>query len=347
MVAEMVRHVRPLAQTAFHTVRRATADADLIVHSFLMTDAGHTLARMQGVPEVSAQFFPVFLTTAAFPSVVLPDLPLGAPYRRVTQALTTAIFRYGSRLLYSGLRASDPDLPKLASWPFAGAQDRRVPILFAFSRHVLPRPSDWPSNAHVTGYWQLRPCRDWSPPNDLLHFLESGPPPIYFGPGSMRTERLQELTSMVAAAVRARGERLVLGASTRALGGSGSDPGVFLSEGVPHAWLFPRMRYIMHHGGAGTVGAAAAAGVPSTGVPFSADLAFWSRRILLLGLGPASPPAQRLTRGRLEAILEEALGERHYARRARLLGGRIRQEEGVGAAVRVIQSQLGRGKRQD
>jgi sterol 3beta-glucosyltransferase len=104
------------------------------------------------------------------------------------------------------------------------------------------------------------------------------------------------------------------------------------------------MRYILHHGGAGTTGAAAAAGVPSTAIPFSADQAFWARQIHRLGVGPAAPPARHLTRGHLEAILNDALANPTYQRRAEILGENIRQEDGVASAMQVIHGQLGAWK---
>lgn len=344
MVASMAQHVRPLALAALRTVERAVRDADLIVHSFLMTDAGHTLARIRGVPDISAQFFPIFLPTTAFPAVALPDLPLGGLYRWGTHALNTAMFRYGARLLYRRLRASNPDLPDLAPWPFRGPVEARSPILFAYSPHVLPRPPEWPPFAHVTGYWQLPPRAGWAPPEALLRFLESGPPPVYFGPGSMRTERLLSLLRAVVAAARVSGQRVFLGVSPELLEGELTGPDVLAAEGVPHAWLFPRMGYILHHGGAGTTGAAAAAGIPNTAIPFSADQSFWARQLLRLGVGPAAPPARRLTRGCLEAILKEALANPAYRHRADALGKNIRQEDGVACAVRVIQERLEKPK---
>jgi sterol 3beta-glucosyltransferase len=108
---------------------------------------------------------------------------------------------------------------------------------------------------------------------------------------------------------------------------------VFAAADVPHAWLFPRMRHIFHHGGAGTTGAAAAAGVPQTAVPYSADQAFWARRISRLGLGPAAPPARRLTASRFEALLAEALSNPLYRQNAIALGEKIRAENGVQVAV--------------
>ena len=184
MIARMIQHVLPLAASVFRTLERGTRDADLIIHSFLMTDAGHTLARQRGVPDVPSQLFPVFLPSSTTPAVAFPDLPLGAVYRRVTHALTASAFRIGGRLLYRKVRASAPDLPDLAPWPFGNTKGVTTPILLAYSPHVLPRPADWPVQAHVTGYWQLNPPQGWVPPEPLLRFLNSGPPPIYFGSGA-------------------------------------------------------------------------------------------------------------------------------------------------------------------
>lgn len=340
MVANMIQHVLPLAQAAFRTVEMAVRDADLIVHSFLMTDAGHTLARFRGVPDVSAQFFPVFLPTSAFSAVALPDLPLGGVYRRATHVLNTAMFRYGARLLYRRVRASTPDLPDLAPWPFRNPVGAGTPILFAYSSHVLPRPPEWPAYAHISGYWQLPSRPGWVPPDALVRFLESGPPPVYFGPGSMRSRNLRNLLCTVIASARVCRQRVFLGVSSEVLGEELKGADVFAMEGVPHAWLFPRMRYILHHGGAGTTGAAAAAGVPSTAIPFSADQAFWARQIHRLGVGPAASPARHLNRGRLEAILSDVLANPAYQRRAEILGENIRKEDGVASAIRVIHGQL-------
>jgi sterol 3beta-glucosyltransferase len=340
MIIRMMQHVQPLAHAAFRAVERAARDVDLIVHSFLMTDAGHTLARSKGVPDVSAQFFPIFLPTSTFSAVGLPDLPLGSLYRRASHALNTAVFRHGGRLLYRILRASAEDLPGLASWPFGGKDGGATPILFAYSPHILAKPPEWPSWSHVTGYWQLQPPANWAPPDTAVHFLESGPAPIYFGPGSMRTENLRRLLRTVVVSIRASGQRAFLGVSPEALDAELVGTDVFAAKGIPHCWLFPRMRFILHHGGAGTTGAAATAGVPSTAIPFSADQAFWARQIHRLGVGPAAPPARHLTRDRLEAILQVALTNPMYTRRARVLGDKLRSEDGVAAAIQIIRSQL-------
>jgi sterol 3beta-glucosyltransferase len=344
MIARMIEYVQPLAGDVLRSTLEATDQAEVIIHSFLMTEAGHTIARSRGLPDISAQLFPVFVTTSEFPALVFPDLPLGNLYRRATHVLNTGIFRRGGRLLYRRLRAKTAGLPELAPWPFGEPSFASTPILFAYSPSFLPAPRDWPAYVSVTGYWNLPPPDGWSPPDSLLRFLEAGPTPIFIGVGSMRTRRLKDLLEVAADAVRETGQRAVLGFPQALLEGLGESDRFYGGEGIPHAWLFPRMRFVLHHGGAGTTGAALRAGVPSTAAPFSADQAFWARRILRLGLGPPAPPALRLTPRRLKAIIDRALTEPSFASRAYQMSELVRREDGVAFALRCIEEYLDGGR---
>ncbi len=339
MIGSMARHVMPIAAQATRVLQPAAQDADLIVHSFLMTDAGHTLARRLGVPDVSVQFFPIFLPTGDFTSVALPDLPLGRAYRRWTHHFNTALFRWGARAMFPLVRRSAPDFPALAPWFLVDRSGPQTPLLFAYSRHVLPPPADWPPFAHVTGYWRLPPPAGWLPPPDLVDFLQSGAAPVYFGPGSMQSDTLHDLLRMAVGAARACRRRILLGVAPHRLPPDVRGDYVFAAADVPHAWLFPRMAYIVHHGGAGTSGAAVSAGVPNSAAPFSADQAFWARRLHQLRQGPAAPPARRLTLERLTALMQDGLQNPVYARAAAELAGQVCAEDGVAEAVRWIQMQ--------
>jgi sterol 3beta-glucosyltransferase len=339
MIGRMIQHVLPLAASAFRSAMEAADGADVIVHSFMMTDAGHTLAVRQGIPEVSAQLFPVFLPTAAFPGVAAPDLPLGPLYRLATHKLNTAVFKYGGRLLYRRVRSQNMDLPEVAAWPFDGASADELPILFAYSPHVLPPPREWPLNATVTGYWILPLPDGWAAPKDLEDFLDAGPPPVYFGVGSMRTERMEALAMAAVEGIMAAGQRGILSVPPGSVESLPRDR-IRVVEGVPHTWLLPRMSLVIHHGGAGTTGAALRAGIPSVATPYTADQAFWARRIQGLGVGPAPVPAHRLTPRRIAAMIDDALKDKAMGQRAAELGRLVRGEDGVAAAMAVIDSKL-------
>jgi sterol 3beta-glucosyltransferase len=96
------------------------------------------------------------------------------------------------------------------------------------------------------------------------------------------------------------------------------------------------MAAVVHHGGAGTTGAALRAGRPSVVVPLTADQAFWARRVSRLGAGPPPLSGARVTSDALAAAIHTALEDPALSARARELGERIAAEDGVGQAVEEI-----------
>jgi len=52
-----------------------------------------------------------------------------------------------------------------------------IPILHAYSPHIVPRPSDWPEHAMVNGYWFLDQFDGWQPSSQLKDFLDAGEAP--------------------------------------------------------------------------------------------------------------------------------------------------------------------------
>lgn len=336
----MASYLYPLAYSVFQQCIEAAGDAAAIVHSFLMTYVGHHLAADLGVPDISAQFFPVFWPTANYPAPVFPDWPLGPGYRRLTHRVVTQAFRRGSRALYWRLRRAHPDLPRLNEWSLDPSGRVRLPLLMAYSRHVLPAPEPAP-DAQVTGYWFSDDAPGWEAPAEVQAFLDSGPAPVFIGFGSMTTTRQQQVLHACLQAIEMTGGRAVL--SSEDLSESQEDlPRSVLSIGeVPHGWLFPRMAAIVHHGGAGTTGNALRAGVPSVVVPFTADQAFWGRRVSLLGVGPPPIRVGELRADRLAQALRQALTDPGMRARAADLGERIRVERGVEQAVAFVREIVG------
>jgi UDP:flavonoid glycosyltransferase YjiC (YdhE family) len=213
-------------------------------------------------------------------------------------------------------------------------------MLNGFSRHVLPKPSDWNDLQKVTGYWFLEQHQNWQPPDELTAFLEDTPKPVYVGFGSMVDLEADELTRLVVDAVEQAGTRAVLLGGWTDLGGDGLPDSIIKVDFVPHDWLFPRVAAVVHHGGAGTTAAGLRAGVPTVIVPFMADQPFWGYQVAKLGVGPKPIPRRKLSAGRLAAAIRQAAGDAGMQRKAIELGGKIREEEGVGNAVSLINDLL-------
>ncbi len=171
-----------------------------------------------------------------------------------------------------------------------------MPVLYGFSPEVIPPPKDWGTDVHVTGYWFLDVEEGWSPPTGLVEFLAAGPPPIFIGFGSMSNRDPAEMEALISEALERSSQRAVVQAGWGGLKGIASPDRVCSIDSVSHAWLFPRMAAVIHHGGAGTTSAGLRAGVPSIIVPFFGDQPFWGQRVHDLGVGPGPSPAAEADR---------------------------------------------------
>lgn len=211
------------------------------------------------------------------------------------------------------------------------------PMLYGFSPSVIPPPVDWRAEDHVTGYWFLDPPADWTPPPDLLNFLQAGSPPVYVGFGSMGNRDPAETTDLVLQALSKTGQRAILLTGWGGMQKTDLPASVFMVDSIPHAWLLPRVAAVVHHGGAGTTAAGLRAGVPSIVIPFLGDQPFWGRRVHNLGVGPAPIPRSKLTVDRLAQAIQEAVTNTAMRQRAAELGSKIQAEDGIANAVELIQ----------
>ena len=189
----------------------------------------------------------------------------------------------------------------------------------------------------MTGYWFLDPSIEWTPPADLVDFLQSGTPPIYIGFGSMGNRKPEETTRIALKALAMTGQRGVLAAGWGGLSQTDLPETVHMISSIPHSWLFPRMAAVVHHGGAGTTAAGLRAGIPSIVVPFFGDQPFWGQRVAKLGVGPVPIPKRQLSAERLTAAINQAVQNRPMRNQAAALGEQIRAEDGIAQAVSIIQ----------
>jgi len=217
---------------------------------------------------------------------------------------------------------------------------RRMLVVHGYSPHVVPHPSDWPANYYTTGYWFLDERDHSSPPPALMEFIEAGEPPVCIGFGSMTGRDPQKITRLVAEAVSRSGRRAVLLAGWAGLGGEDLPSTIFRLDAAPHSWLYPRMAAVAHHGGAGTTAAGLRAGVPTLVVPHMADQPFWGGRVAALGVGPKPIPRPKVTVENLGEAIRLAATDPEMKERARVLGEKIRAEDGIGRAVDLIERYL-------
>ena len=300
------------------------------------------IAEALGVVFVPTTLQPAFSPTTAFPNFLLPFADLGATGNWLSHSLFNRLARWGQSSSLGTFRSEVLGLTEEKSPNFFNGYHpagKVVPRLHGYSRHILPKPLDWGEADHITGYWFTDPEAAWQPSPDLQHFMQSGPPPVYVGFGSMPAEDAHRQTLIVVEALRLAGRRGVLatgwGGLQRPDGDSDLPRSIFCLDAVPHDWLFPRCSAIVHHGGAGTTHEGLRWGRPSVLCPVTVDQPFWGARIRELGVGPKPIPQKDMTSG----LLANAIMEAHSAEivaRAAAIGDNIRWEGGVAAAVAIL-----------
>lgn len=294
---------------------------------------GYFIAREKKIPAILATPFPM-TPTREYPSLIAYAGPrLGKAYNLLTHKVFEQImWSAGSSPTKEFWKKQFGTSPEDFSCPFEKADL----VVVSCSEHVFPRPADWRQNAQQFGYWFLDE-EDWTPQDDLVDFLAAGEPPVYVGFGSLGDPTEAEgTTHLVLEALARAGKRGVLATGWSGLSEKIDLPAsVFRLKSAPHAWLFPRMAAVVHHGGAGTTAAGLRAGVPSIVITHGNDTLAWGRRVWELGVGPRAIPRKKLTiEGLAQAILASQTEAIKVA--ASKLGEKIRAENGAEDAARAI-----------
>ncbi len=336
-----------LLRSMFNEFGPRAAEATLAEHrpdeavasNVLTFGIGAALAEARQVPHLQLLLAPITPTSLAEASA--------APFHTGTKALDLAVGRLGLRAVHwagaepvNSLRSSLA-LPRWRTRHHV-ARWMETPVVYGFSRHVVPVDPEWPDSTVVTGYWWGDERTPSTPPAVLGDFLSSVPRPVYVGFGSMLGGLDAEAAVQVAceAIVRAGVHGVVARPGDARVTPDGR---VCLVGDVDHAWLFPRMSAVVHHGGAGTTAQAIRAGVPSTAVPRLGDQPYWGRRLAELGVGMPPLPPGKLDAASLAEVIVGMLDE-SMSNRASRLASLVRGEDGVGRATDAVVDLLRQGR---
>ena len=208
--------------------------------------------------------------------------------------------------------------------------------LLAASPSLCPSITFKP-NHKWTGVWHLGQT-DYLPPSNLKDFMSDGAPPIVITFGSMGGSDGKETTEILMDAIKMTNQRAIIQAGWGLLGTQDANPNIYCAEYIPHQWLFPQARCVVHHGGAGTTASVCRAKVPSIVVPHIADQFYWGKLLYDIGIAPKSLPRRKLTAKRLAHRIEQVIETPTMAERAESIGTQMESEDGLTTAVDLIES---------
>jgi sterol 3beta-glucosyltransferase len=315
----------------------ACQDVDAIIFHPGMP-IGFFIAKQLGKISVMANPFPV-VGTSLYPSILFYTMPrLGKAFNIFTHFIFQKLFWALSKsaikeFWYANVKTK----MNFSISPIQQQIQSGMPVLNGYSELLFSHSEKWGKNIHTTGSWLVETDKDFTAPTALVQFIEKGEPPIYIGFGSMKDVDSFNVTfKMITEALTATKQRAIVALGWSRLNNDEPIPeNIFLIESIPHSWLFPKMKMVIHHGGAGTTAAAVTAGKPTIIIPHNADQPAWGLRVYELGVGAKPIKKTKLTADKLASAILFAL-QPNIIVNAEKLGVKLRKEDGVEKAVDVI-----------
>jgi len=226
---------------------------------------------------VHAKYNTPYISTVLAPCHVYslkepPEFKSTRWFSRLPYPMRKLVFRCGELLIFDpffrGLlkkqcRSLELPLPNhvISRWWYSPQK-----IVGLFYDWFCPAPKDWPKQLTLVGFPMFIPNENSRQLSEgLVKFLDSGPPPVIFNPGT-ETQNPRDFFETALRIVQNLGVR-----------------GIFLTHLVDHlpelpetVWhesyppfhlLLPRARALVHHGGIGTIALAMRAGIPQLVLP--------------------------------------------------------------------------------
>jgi sterol 3beta-glucosyltransferase len=326
-----------LCRDEFHrAIVDAARGADAVVATGLAVDVAAVAGAAARIPVVPVYFAPL-LPSSSFPSPFVSARPTLGPFNRATHDL---VFRARWRSKRTAIAALRRDLGVAPIDECFALQvlRRGLPCLLLYSGALAAKPADWGPSIAMTGASRMPSALrerlgERGLPPDLARWLDGGPAPVFVGFGSMPV--LAEILPVAREVVGGLGLRAVVATGWSPVP-AGHDDTVFTVAEVDHNALFARCAAAVHHGGAGTTHEGLRAGLPTIVCSVFGDQRFWGARCRALGVGDTLR-FSKVTARALSKALQRAL---HPSTRsaARDLGSALAGEDGLAAAVHVIES---------
>jgi UDP:flavonoid glycosyltransferase YjiC (YdhE family) len=286
-IQEGIDYVTQVAAEKTATLVSLADGADLLLAGITEQGLAANVAEYYGIPLAALHFFPTQI------------LELGSPHGNVAEQAERAQRRALG-------------LPETT-----GPSTRRMLEIQAYDEMCLPeQAAQWvepdgrrPFVGALT--LELPTAAD----DEVLAWAAAGPPPIYFGFGSMPITDPAGTVAAISAACAHLGERALIWSGPNDFTHVPHAEHVKVVDTVGLAAVFPLCRAVVHHGGAGTTATGLRAGIPTLILFSGLDQPLWAAGVQQLKVGFA----RRFSESTAESLVADLrlILNAQYASRAR------------------------------
>ncbi|KAF2163684.1 glycosyltransferase family 1 protein [Zasmidium cellare ATCC 36951] len=233
--------------------------------------------------------------------------------------------------------------PVSSLWAPGALYRMKVSYTYMWSPSLVPKPGDWGPEIDIAGFVFMDLAKMFKPPQDLVDFLNAGDPPVYIGFGSIVVDDPDQFTKILFEATKLAGVRALVNKGWGGLGHSNENTPdhIFMLGNTPHDWLFPKVKAVVHHGGAGTTAIGLKCAKPTMIVPFFGDQPFWAARVAEAKAGAHEViPWKKLTPEKMAEGIKQCLTEEAQINVRKLAEGIEKEGDGAENAVKSFHRSL-------
>ena len=322
-------------QDMSRTLVEVADGADLILTATTYEEVAANVAEHLGLPLAALHYFPFRANTQI--------LPVPLPGRLVRSVWPAAEWLHW-RLIKDAedVQRRDLGLPKSSGRAIGRILDAGALEIQAYDPQFFPGLAEaWRGVRPVIGGLTLQ--LDTDADHDVSAWIAAGPPPIYFGFGSMPVQSPSAAVAMIADACSALGERALICSGVWDVDGADVPEHVKIVRTVNHSAVFPRCRALVHHGGAGTTAAGLRSGIPTFVLWVGAEQPLWAAQVKRLEVGTAQHFSE-MTPKSLRVGLRTVLEPRYLARAREVAERMTAPEVAVATAADLLEAAVRKGR---
>ncbi len=222
----------------------------------------------------------------------------------------------------------------------------KTPILYGISNKILKKPDDYPTDHLYTGFWQKK-TENQKLEDKIIEFVSGEKEVLLITFGSMPYKSSTAIQDHIDA-IRKQHDVKILVVKAWGLKDAiiNQNEDTLAIDRAPFDLLFPKVDYVMHHGGAGTSAIAIKAGLPQFICPVLhpfGDQYFWGKILEDKKVAVAPIPLKKLNTKNLASSISNLIST-ELKENAKLLAAEVSTEDGLAEALAFVEKHAGRNE---